>query len=848
MQPRRIQELANNRGNRGNADNRGNAEPAQDLHNRLIAVAENANNRGNRGNADNRGNAGPAQDLHNRLIAVAENANNRGNADNRGNRGNADNRGNARPERYLEELPLDRNQPPRENLAVQGQPRNRNMEELFAANGIFQPPRENLAVQGQPRNRNMEELFAANGIFQPLRENLAVQGQPLDRNEPPHRNQPPRENLAVQGQPPVQENVELSEKTIKELFSIIDDNNNKRIDLEELSVLFRNYLISPTNGTKLKIENWGLNVLQNQFFIDYFNRYDTDHDGSININEFKRMCKDFHRNLKIAINEFSGFQLVETKPQVVGKMDEELRIITGETPISNGVTLDSILINLKSVSLRELAREIGASPAQRVFNEQDNNACLEVHREIKKMIKLDKAIDNLLRLVGTDINIGLPRIFQEFNDNLLYGIDLYLSRQYHSEGPIYTKTGLILLINHLLTHPHEGLQPQMQAFKIGNKPNLSLSRVMFLINSYLNKIKPFGRAGKILHLWYVMSYLNLAVSGYGHTIQTFIDNSGRALPGNHFKTGCGPGNADRVLLALRTSISTGLNKISTDSKINEAGRKKAPPKAKAEAPKARAASPPRAATNDEAFMSVLRSLLAQGVEYNEAIIRAHDIIAPPRGRAAASPPRGRAAASSPRADDEEFMSVLRSLLEEGYSDEDAFIEAGRITAARAAASPPRAIPRAIPRAPAPAPAQGPPACFPPYNGRMSPTLANQRKLMKYLDNYRTSQTRTLNGFKKVLCEIAESNSEDILEEPAVFLQMMATELYAPGTGSMGDNTNLVDANDLDDPNCDLWKTRLEGGRPNTTLLTQGGRKTKNRKNNKNKKNKKNKRNTKKNNF
>ena len=786
------------------------------------------------------------------------------------------------------------------------------MEELFAANGIFQPPRENLAVQGQPRNRNMEELFAANGIFQPLRENLAVQGQPLDRNEPPHRNQPPRENLAVQGQPPVQENVELSEKTIKELFSIIDDNNNKRIDLEELSVLFRNYLISPTNGTKLKIENWGLNVLQNQFFIDYFNRYDTDHDGSININEFKRMCKDFHRNLKIAINEFSGFQLVETKPQVVGKMDEELRIITGETPISNGVTLDSILINLKSVSLRELAREIGASPAQRVFNEQDNNACLEVHREIKKMIKLDKAIDNLLRLVGTDINIGLPRIFQEFNDNLLYGIDLYLSRQYHSEGPIYTKTGLILLINHLLTHPHEGLQPQMQAFKIGNKPNLSLSRVMFLINSYLNKIKPFGRAGKILHLWYVMSYLNLAVSGYGHTIQTFIDNSGRALPGNHFKTGCGPGNADRVLLALRTSISTGLNKISTDSKINEAGRKKAPPKAKAEAPKARAASPPRAATNDEAFMSVLRSLLAQGVEYNEAIIRAHDIIAPPRGRAAASPPRGRAAASppraatndeefmsvlrsllaqgveyneaiirahdiiapprgraaaspprgraaaspprgraaasSPRADDEEFMSVLRSLLEEGYSDEDAFIEAGRITAARAAASPPRAIPRAIPRAPAPAPAQGPPACFPPYNGRMSPTLANQRKLMKYLDNYRTSQTRTLNGFKKVLCEIAESNSEDILEEPAVFLQMMATELYAPGTGSMGDNTNLVDANDLDDPNCDLWKTRLEGGRPNTTLLTQGGRKTKNRKNNKNKKNKKNKRNTKKNNF
>ena len=648
-----------------------------------------------------------------------------------------------------------------------------------------------------------------------------------------HINQaaPPR---AAQG------GVELHENVIRQLFVLIDDNNNKKIDLVELSILFQNYLINPINGNTLRIDQLE-NLETKQDFKDYFNRYDANRDGSIDMREFIIMCNQFHDKLKKAINDFFGFQLVASNVQQqqvqVRERDNNLNI-TGDTPISNGVTLNSILQNLKSFSARELAAVIGRSAAKRVFDEQAVNACREVHREIQKMRNIDIAIGNLDRLVGGNINTNLSHIFQEFHDNLNYGIELYLSKKYHSDGLEYTKDGLIMLIRHLLTHPHEGLKDVMPAFKI--KENLALSRVMSLINSYLTKIKTLGRAGKILHLWYVMSYLNLAVSGYGHTIQTFITGNGSPRPGQTFITGCGPGNADRVLLALRSSISTGLSKISSDPKIQQA-RILAPGRAPAPAPRA---APPGGGQNGDVFIDMLNVLLEQGIPFDEAVAQANRILDAPgpgnaalrRGPAPRAPAPGRGNAAPPGGGryEDVFIDMLNGFMEQGLSYDEAEAQANRILDAAPA---PRGNPAQAPRGnPAPAQAQGNPACFPQYNGTISPTFNNGARLMDYLTKYRTSENRTLNGFKQVLCEKANDDG-NILEEPAEFLQIMATELYAPGTSGMG-NTNLVEEFDLDNPNCELW----------TTQLREGGRKTKNRKNNKNKKNKKNKRNTKKNNF
>ena len=101
-----------------------------------------------------------------------------------------------------------------------------------------------------------------------------------------------------------------------------------------------------------------------------------------------------------------------------------------------------------------------------------------------------------------------------------------------------------------------------------------------------------------------------------------------------------------------------------------------PPKPKAEA----RAEAPRA-DNDE-FMSVLSSLMTQGHNYENAFIEAGRITAAPRLR---TPPPPRARAASPpraKANDNEFMSVLSSLMTQGYSYDDAYIEAHRITTPR----------------------------------------------------------------------------------------------------------------------------------------------------------------------
>ena len=730
------------------------------------------------------------------------------------------------------------------------------------------------------------------------------------------------------------ENIELTDELMLSIFNSIDENENGEIDISELATFFANINMSPIDGRPLEPaildQIYRGDFLNIPGFREYLANFDRDGDGNINLREFYVLYNSFHPNLKLALNEWFNWVMPTPAPQNIfnngisrpvparypqsSRYDapqQQQNVVRGSTEIVQGITFETLKDELREYKGRDLVRVIGAEAARNLNEENDAAACIEIHKTIRRMVHLNDAVNHLRIIAGKEMDVSPQIILERFQQNLLRGIDLYISYRF---TPIYPRDGLVRLITHLMTNPNEGLQRNMIGFALNGNPQFSLSRLMFFINAYLDRLNNFGRSGEILFASYVMNYLQLAVGGYENTIQTFIENGGRPVGYNNYVTGCSAGNSDRVIIAMRGGIARGLQRIAVDPVLQSAATRPSP------IPRQNSARSPRGQQNisrDE----LIATLIHDGMDIEEAEITAMTIMPPtPRQSPRVQTPDRRVQLSEQaqniyidemisrfmsdgasfeeaqeRAMSTDYNSVdfysrtarIHRLMMAGYSDDvlvnisgftreeverarrtvppvppgyyfdppanrlrrnpsaaslppnppaaslppnppaasrrataiNSLVAAGyeQEDAERAVAAlpptPPISRQNSIRQAlPVPAPS-APGATFPLYIPGNRPNRQNQIKLLHYLDMYRTQEgVKTFENFKNYLVERSENDNE-ITDEPGVFLEKMATELYAPGSAySDEDGPTFVDENDLEDNNADVWRLMpTEGG-------------------------------------
>ena len=590
---------------------------------------------------------------------------------------------------------------------------------------------------------------------------------------------------------------------------------------------------------------------------------------------------------------------------------ESVQKVNRNTVVAAGITFGTLSDHFRIHTPREISTALGAQEANRLLNPDNAAACNEIHRTVRTVLNRDAGIADLIRISQNARTPSNREIFQTFQRHITEGIDIYISGNYGSQVQ-HPRENLINLTEHLLRSNNEGLEGVMdnQIAMIQGNPDLRLGRFMFLTNTFLSRLREFGRAGKILHWTYVLAYLNLGVSGYGHTIETFnrsiVNGRPHAVPGGFgLITGCAAGNSDRVLLSIKPGIEHGLRIIATDPIINRPEPRAEPDRdvrsdvrpdvdidngelldeltrlmdngmdydmainqatdnirrRSVRAPNPRPQPDRDVRPNDE-FMTELSRLMDNGMEYDMAFNQATENVAQ-RGRVQPVVPdnydgelmvelqrllntgidyeaafdqatenlrRRYAPNPNPNSNsnpvvinDIELMVELQRLLDTGVEYEAALVQATEIIRRRYASNP---NPNPNPIVIQPAVQEPAPACFPQFNNTMQPTRQSMTILTNILNDYRTQPAgKSLNGFKRFLCEVAQEDSR-IIDPVDVFLQKMATELYHPDNNWSG-GLHFVDDNDMENPNSEVWRI----------VATQGGKKKK-RNTKKTKKNKK----------
>jgi hypothetical protein len=317
-------------------------------------------------------------------------------------------------------------------------------------------------------------------------------------------------------------------------------------------------------------------------FASLFFRFDTDRNGTLDPHEFRRMIENgFEQSVRERIRTFMTAPL-QAPPAAAPVVQGAIRPLTASAEIHNGITFRNLLDNFKIWDLdtqaREISRRVGHT--RMAFLRGEGMRCFEIHKTIYLMLDLQEGLTNLETIIGKSYVHGNPdadaeTILNNFNQLLLLGVQL------HDTNPIpgtarWSLDGLHMLINHLMTGNGEGLRGALATAQMVGGPDLGipLIRVMYLITHFFDGIQGFGRAGEFLIMSYVMNYLGLAVSGYGHTIESYIAANGRPYRDSQdvadedrigtqygLITGCQAGNADRVLISFRGGLKTGLNKI-----------------------------------------------------------------------------------------------------------------------------------------------------------------------------------------------------------------------------------------------------------------------------------------------
>ena len=371
---------------------------------------------------------------------------------------------------------------------------------------------------------------------------------------------------------------------ITQLFTSFDEDENGTIDWRELLGLFINFPYDPVTGQQIsadEVDNMRQAMqdagrpFESVAFASLFFRFDTDRNGTLDPHEFRRMIENgFEQSVRERIRTFMTAPL-QAPPAAAPVVQGAIRPLTASAEIHNGITFRNLLDNFKIWDLdtqaREISRRVGHT--RMAFLRGEGMRCFEIHKTIYLMLDLQEGLTNLETIIGKSYVHGNPDadaeiILNDFNQLLLLGVQL------HDTNPIpgtarWSLDGLHMLINHLMTGNGEGLRGALVTAQMVGGPDLGipLIRVMYLITHFFDGIQGFGRAGEFLIMSYVMTYLGLAVSGYGHTITSYIAADGGPFidpeHGSAYSiiTGCQAGNADRVLISFRGGLKTGLNKI-----------------------------------------------------------------------------------------------------------------------------------------------------------------------------------------------------------------------------------------------------------------------------------------------
>jgi len=379
--------------------------------------------------------------------------------------------------------------------------------------------------------------------------------------------------------------VDQSNDWITQLFNTFDEDESRTIDMRELLSLFLSFPYSPINGAPLQEDD--MYFIQQMLadpevymeadhdFLLYFNRFDTNHDGTLDATEFRQMIEAFPVSLRERIRTFMTATLQE-QVQLV----PEVRTEGPVTPFSidvalrdTQVTFRDLLTYFKLWDIEKERAEIRArlTEASWAYVSGRVPACFEIHKSVYFTLDLNEGLAALEQITHKTYIANAPdatpgKILNKFNQHLLRGVDL------HEENPIpdfgtWPIDGLRMLIEHLMTNGYEGLRGALASSQMvgGAQLGLPINRVMYLINHFLDYvIQPeHGRGGQLIYMSYVFSYLSLAVGGYGHSIDSYIQYEGREHPegGMGIITGCAAGNADRVLLSFRMGLKLGVNKI-----------------------------------------------------------------------------------------------------------------------------------------------------------------------------------------------------------------------------------------------------------------------------------------------
>ena len=234
---------------------------------------------------------------------------------------------------------------------------------------------------------------------------------------------------------------------------------------------------------------------------------------------------------------------------------------TPTTELARGVTLEGLSNKLRPLNDKEYIAKYGV----KAFNE-----FARPYRDL--MMTLPEALDDLAKINGSDYSpeTTLPDdIILDFQDHMMRGIDIYMSNTGSSSA--FTREGLHKFLTYILTNDHVGMVRYLPRYKLLNKPEFLFARIVFLLNVFFDKIRQCGILGDLILEEYVKRYFSRCVSGYGHTLETWIAHDGRPLYGEAFSARSGDGLAYCVVYGLKDCLQPAIQRY------NELQRDRAPP-------------------------------------------------------------------------------------------------------------------------------------------------------------------------------------------------------------------------------------------------------------------------------
>ena len=373
----------------------------------------------------------------------------------------------------------------------------------------------------------------------------------------------------------------LTGNQIRELFGIIDHNQNGTINIVELASFFVSF---PFTGDFYSID--GIPLLSGAeaddvsglmlYFYSFSNQY-----NSIEMNGFTRMVMEtWPPTFQGRVRTFLELQFVpvlapahvQQIPLQVVPVPAPAHVPVQQSPfnkdtrIEGDVTLAGLSDNLKELTDREIIRKPhGHAILQQIRETEQLGACHEIHVKILRMVDLNRGIEGLVTIARRDYTLGIDtqELVQNFDRCLTKGIEIItLGRMGTIEQQGLTIEGLTRCKDYILNDRDVGMRQLIRDFNIARNPRYSFARLVFLVTAFLNSFNTFGdRVADIIIGSYTLGYFNMCVGGYDHDLQTYIGSNGRPLPNHILPMRCGTGLAECVLGCLENSIRTMIRRL-----------------------------------------------------------------------------------------------------------------------------------------------------------------------------------------------------------------------------------------------------------------------------------------------